>query len=220
MSVSSSLNGSENGDVRKRANLTDYQKHLIVFLHDELHMDIDEIREHDKLRTEDGKRILKKTICYWVNRFRETGDLKVKHRSGRPRLLNENKEKRLIKFIENNCSKDYSVVKDKLKLKMSRRTVNNYALRNQIRAYRSVKDPVQEKPNQEKTSASVRKSGRVRVETEKAKILSRHRSLSRNRSSVRSRSLSRRAKSLTRDENVAMNHDRPLLVRKKRLTKN
>lgn len=98
-----SENGSLNGDARKRTNLTEYQKHLIVFLHEELHMDIDDIRDHDRLSkcflfyksetafvlilfllfnfskgTEDGKKILKKTVCYWINRYKETGDLKVK----------------------------------------------------------------------------------------------------------------------------------------------
>ena len=117
---------------RFKCNITQKQKFLIEFLHTENGLNAEEIRNHDLLRREDGSRILKKTVIYWLDRFKKTGEMNTMKRSGRPRVFDEEKEKNLIEYISTNSKKNYQIVKRTQSLMCTRRTINNYALRNGI----------------------------------------------------------------------------------------
>lgn len=125
----------------RRANITDRQKYLIEFLHTENGLSAEEIRQHKSLIRADGTKILLKTVKYWLDRLKKTGEMKTLHRSGRPRFLDEEKERELINYIDNNSKKNYHVIKRNIHLTCTRRTVNNYALRNGIKAFRALKKP-------------------------------------------------------------------------------
>jgi len=129
------------GTRMRRANITDRQKYLIEFLHTENGLSAEEIRQHHSLIRADGTKILLKTVKYWLERFKKTGEMKTKHRSGRPRFLDDGKEKELIEYIDQNTKKNYHDIKRNIHLTCTRRTVNNYALRNGIKAYRALKKP-------------------------------------------------------------------------------
>lgn len=116
----------------KRKNITEKQKHLIEFLHLENGLTAEQIRNHEKLRREDGSRILLKTIKYWLDRLKKTGEMQTKHRSGRPRFLDGGNEQKLLEYINSHSKKNYQFVKLEKNLECTRRTINNYALRNGI----------------------------------------------------------------------------------------
>lgn len=116
----------------RRANITERQKYLMEFLHTENGLTAEEIRQHKSLIRADGTKILLKTVKYWLERLKKTGEMKTMHRSGRPRFLDDNREKELISYIDNNSKKNYHVIKRNIHLTCTRRTVNNYALRNGI----------------------------------------------------------------------------------------
>lgn len=117
---------------RFKCNITLKQKFLIEFLHTQNGLNAEEIRNHPDLKREDGSRILKKTVQYWLDRFKKTGEMKQLKRSGRPRVFDEEKEKQLIEYISTNSKKNYQHVKRNKGLACTRRTINNYALRNGI----------------------------------------------------------------------------------------
>lgn len=117
---------------RFKCNITEKQKNLIEFLYTENGLSAEEIRNHHRLRREDGSKILKKTVIYWLERFKKTGEMNTMKRSGRPRVFDEEKEKKLIEYISTNSKKNYQMVKRTEGLMCTRRTINNYALRNGI----------------------------------------------------------------------------------------
>lgn len=84
------------------------------------------------LKRSDGSKILKQTVEYWYKRIRETGTIEIKKRSGRPRKLNEEKEKKLCDFVLKNNRLSYREVKIKTNAPCSIRTVNDYCLKNKI----------------------------------------------------------------------------------------
>lgn len=124
---------------RSRKNLTQFQRHIIAYLFNR-GQTVQQIAQDDQL-----KPITVKTVKYWVDRLKETGDVKTAPRSGRPRKLTRKQEEKLIRFIKNNPRMKYRIVKGKLKflrlMKITRRTINHYARRRGIRAYRSVQKP-------------------------------------------------------------------------------
>lgn len=86
------------------------------------------------MRREDGRMHRVDTIRYWLNRFHQTNDVKEKRRTGRPKLLDEQQEKTVVKLIKENPKKRYtklrSLLLEKNNISIRRRTLNNYALRN------------------------------------------------------------------------------------------
>lgn len=130
---------SENGENKRTRNqLTDKQRCLIEILCDQ-EKEPEEIRNHPLLRRQDGSKILMKTVREWVERYRTTGSTSVKKRSGRPRILTKVQEQRLVNRLIKNPTEMYSEVKESFRLKCSRKTINNYALRNGFRAFRPAK---------------------------------------------------------------------------------
>lgn len=73
------------------------------------------------------------TVKYCIKRLIETDDVKNLPVKGRPRILKEQSESKLIDFINKNNKKTYNYIKKKTGFKGTRRSLNNYALRNQIR---------------------------------------------------------------------------------------
>lgn len=142
---------SENGENKRTRNqLTDKQRCLIEILCDQ-EKEPEEIRNHPLLRRQDGTKILMKTVREWVERYRTTGSTSVKKRSGRPRILSKVQEQRLVNRLIKNPTEMYSEVKESFRLKCTRKTINNYALRNGFRAFRPVKS---------KANTSVKKTGK------------------------------------------------------------
>ena len=151
---------SENGENKRiRNQLTDKQRCLIEILCDQ-DKDAEEIRDHPLLRRQDGTRILMKTVREWIERYRTTGSTSVKPKSGRPRILNKHQETRLVNRLMKNPNEMYSEVKDSFRLKCTRKTVNNYGLRNGFRAFRPMKSKANSKPAKKPTRQSTRKSAR------------------------------------------------------------
>ena len=120
-------------NTRKLTNvpLTDEQRWLIKYLHKKGKSPL-EIRQENDLRRQDNSLISLQTVNYWINRFKETGDVKPAPKPGRKRILNKNEETKLVRYIKDHSKMDYNQVKKKKKLPCHRRTVNNYALRNKI----------------------------------------------------------------------------------------
>lgn len=115
---------------KSRPNLTDYQKSIIRYSHSN-GKSVDEIREIDQLRRADGSKILKSTVKKWIERINQTGYTNTLSKSGRPRALNNQQESEVLKFIDRNPKKNYSVVAARFqKFNIKPRTVNNYAIRN------------------------------------------------------------------------------------------
>ena len=157
---------SENGENKRiRNQLTDKQRCLIEILCDQ-NKDADEIRDHPLLRRQDGSRILMKTVREWIERYRTTGSTSVKKKSGRPRILNKSQEARLVNRLMKNPGEMYSEVKESFRLKCTRKTVNNYGLRNGFRAFR----PMKSKANTKANKKPVRKSPRKTVKKVNPKI--------------------------------------------------
>ena len=111
--------------------LTEYQKSVIQYMTTQ-GKSVDQIVNDDQLKRADNSKILKKTVVHWVERFKRAGNMEVKKRSGRPRMLNVNQEDRLVNFIKNNDKMPYSRVKAKTKFSGTPRSINNYALRNKL----------------------------------------------------------------------------------------
>ena len=127
--------------------LTEYQRSVIRFLHAS-GRSAKEITAEEDLRRANGDLISIKVVKYWTKRFDSTGDVKTKPRSGRPKVLSARKESSLINYIHSHNKMVYNEVRRKKRLwKVTRRTINNYALRNKIRSFRAVKKPPLSGPN-------------------------------------------------------------------------
>lgn len=111
--------------------LTEYQRNIIRY-HFENGRSADEIVGDRLLKRTDGTPILKCTVQKWINRFEQTGGMETKKRSGRKRILNEKKERRLIDYIKANNKMVYSGVKKKTGFSGHLRSLNRYAQRNNI----------------------------------------------------------------------------------------
>lgn len=88
----------------------------------------------------DNKMHRKDTIQYWINRIDETSDIKKKKKTGRPKLLDDQKVKMVIDTIKKNPKKRYNKIRRILLEKgvnIERRTLNNYALKNDFREFLS-----------------------------------------------------------------------------------
>lgn len=134
---------------RPNTPLTDYQRSVIKFLHRK-GTPLKQISLEEDLRRPDGQLVNVKTVKYWIKRLNETGDVAVKGRSGRPKKLKPRKEAALCRYILNHEKMPYSEVRRKKELwRLHRRTVNNYALRNGIRAFRAIKKPPLSVPNKQ-----------------------------------------------------------------------
>ena len=116
----------------KYNRLSEEQRYWICFLHSENNLKPEEIRRHEKLLKPDGKLHEIKTIKLWLNRYEQTGSVKPKPKTGRPKLLNLEQEENLVDFIKSHGKLRYPEVKSALKSDLKRRTINNYALRNKI----------------------------------------------------------------------------------------
>lgn len=126
--------------VSQMNRLTDYQKSIIRYLL-ETGKSVEEIRKESRLKRLDGAPIRKDTVERWKKRLASAGQMETKKRPGRPRLLGEKAEERLIKYIKKHNTMVYSEVKSKIKdgkdgkegvFEGSTRTVNRYAARNGI----------------------------------------------------------------------------------------
>ena len=93
---------------------------------------VEEIMADRQLNRSDGSAILKTTVTKWKKRFENEGHMNTKKRSGRPRILDSTEEQHLISYVKKNNKMVYSDVKLKTKFKGHRRSVNRYALRNNI----------------------------------------------------------------------------------------
>lgn len=116
----------------KRNNLTDFQKHLIVFLNKDMGLEPGEIKKDARLLRSDGKMMQTRTVKYWLDRYNLTGDTNSIKPTGRKRCLDVVNESKLMKYIEDNNEMFYSEVKATTGLSCTARTINNYALRNKI----------------------------------------------------------------------------------------
>lgn len=126
---------------RSNTPLTQYQRDIIKFLHRK-GTSARAIAEENDLRKPNGQPIDVRTVRYWIKRLEETGEVDVKPRSGRPRALNSAQEKELVDYIREHDTYTYRKVKRKKRLRtVSVRTVNRYALRHRLRAFRAVKKP-------------------------------------------------------------------------------
>lgn len=70
------------------------------------------------------------TIKRWIERSRETGDVKLKPKTGRKRLLEPADEQRLVRAIEKDSKRSYRSIKETESFPCSVRTLNDYAIRN------------------------------------------------------------------------------------------
>lgn len=116
--------------------LTEEQRFYLKFMHVYLKFTAEEIRNHVSLKNSDNKLHRKSTIKYWIDRIDETGDVKVKERSGRPKKLNDNEIEHLLNTIKQNSKLRYSRIRLKSKLtKVCTNTINRYGLRNGFRKF-------------------------------------------------------------------------------------
>lgn len=120
----------------KRAKLSDYQRWMIVVLYKECGVDTDKLRYHPKLLRSDGRPRPKAQIQLIIDRFEETGEVKDRKRTGRRRILKKRQEAKLTQCVLRNRKKFYHAILAKWIKKgyrsMTRRSLNNYALRNKI----------------------------------------------------------------------------------------
>ena len=126
---------------RNNTPLSEYQRGIIKFLHRK-GKSPKEIAEEEDRRREDGTPINVRTVRYWIQRVESTGQVAVKKRTGRPKALTAEQERKLIDYIKKNEKASYSKAKRKRRLTwVTRKTVNNYALRHKIKAYRAITKP-------------------------------------------------------------------------------
>ena len=122
---------------QRNTPLTDYQRSVIKHLLLD-GKSLEEIQQKSDLQRPDGSPILLSTLKYWAKRLAATGDVKVKRRLGRPKLLNQLQEKNLVHYIKSHSGSNYSEVKQNTQFQGHRRTLNNYALKNKIRKFQIV----------------------------------------------------------------------------------
>lgn len=124
-------------EVKKRPNLSVEQRLCIKILFRDFNKSAEEIREHQSLKLSNDELPQLRTIKYWIDRFEKTGDVLPKPLPGRPRIFDSQKEKELIEYIKENNKLFYSVVRSNTNLNLvcSTRTINTYALRNNIRKF-------------------------------------------------------------------------------------
>lgn len=119
----------------RNAPLTDYQRSVIK------HLLLDgkspqEIQQKTDLQRADQTPILLSTVKYWAKRLAQTGDVQVKRRRGRPKLLNQVQEEKMVDYIKRHSRLNYPQVMQKTGFEGHRRTLNKYALKNKIRKFR------------------------------------------------------------------------------------
>lgn len=69
------------------------------------------------------------TVKRWIDRYEQTGGLDRKKGSGRKRLLKEGEVLKLEKKLKENGELSYKNLRDSMKLKASRRTLNDYGIK-------------------------------------------------------------------------------------------
>lgn len=125
--------------------LTEEQKYFLKFMKKYLNYSEKQVQMHESMRKPDGQLHLLKSIKLWFNRLDETGDVKEIKKSGRPRLLNNENENKLIDIITKNPKNRFREIKRKaIKSKLisenvNIRTINNYSLRNGFKVRKAVK---------------------------------------------------------------------------------
>lgn len=118
-------------DKKIRNNLTDEQKFLIKHLYVRENQTPEQIMYHPDLVRENGKPCQKRTVDYWINRFVNTGQMKTKNRSGRPKKLNSIQEKKILDYVQKNPKKNYAYIRHRFMFHhCSRLTINRVGLRN------------------------------------------------------------------------------------------
>lgn len=116
--------------------LKEEQRFFFKFMNIYLKFDLDQIRNHESMKNDNGKPHRRSTIKYWIDRLKETGDVQVKDRKGRPRKLNENEECKLIRAIKRYPKFRYSRIRRRCNLtKVCVSTVNRYGLKNGFRKF-------------------------------------------------------------------------------------
>lgn len=124
--------GSKKGRVITQTNrLTDYQKNVIEYLI-KSGKTLDQVVSDPELKRSDGSAILKKTVLMWKQRFESEGNMKVRDRSGRKRLLDGNQEKELVNYIKRHNKLFYRELMPNTNFEGSCRSLNRYANRNNI----------------------------------------------------------------------------------------
>lgn len=117
--------------------LSDEVKNKIKVLRKDFKLEPIEIKYHTIMK-KDNKYENLDVIKYWCKKVDQTGDCKVSKKSGRPPKLNKDQVDLLVKMIDQNPTKFYNEIKRKCNLNhVTRRTVNNYGLRNGIRKFYS-----------------------------------------------------------------------------------
>lgn len=125
----------------KRPELTLDQRTLIKVLYKDLGQDADQIREHESLRRLDGSKVLKKTVLHWIDRIEQTGDVKQKIKKGRNPSLDDKAVRKLVRLVDHNPKKSYKKIRSIAveqwpdEFKVSRRTINRYANRQDYREF-------------------------------------------------------------------------------------
>lgn len=122
-------------------SLTNDQKVLILFMiaRDDSIKDImrdERLKRDDKERRNNEPFISEKCVRFWLKRFKDHNTIQSMKPTGRPRKLTKYQENKLISTIEKDGFKNYKEVKDECNLDhISRRTANNYAIRNGYSEY-------------------------------------------------------------------------------------
>ena len=120
--------------INRREKLSTYQRWMIIILHNELGVNADTLRHHPTLLRSNETPRSKKQIQLVIERFKETGSINERVRSGRKRLLDEKNERSLIRYIKRHRMMFYRSIlhRRKYNFNITRRTINRYALRNKI----------------------------------------------------------------------------------------
>lgn len=122
--------------MNRRANqpLTVYQRSVIQYLLKK-GKSPEEIQKDEELQRSDETPILLSTVRYWAKRFSDSGGVEVKPRKGRPKVVNDKQEKKLVRLIEKHGDRSYSTIKSKTGFPGDRRSLNNIALKNGFRKF-------------------------------------------------------------------------------------
>lgn len=114
-------------------HLEQEQLYYLKFMKKYLNFDCDQIRNHQSMINNKTKKpFQKRAIVMWCNRLDKEGDVVKKLKTGRPRILDKKKEDNLVNYIDNHPKHRFRKVKNGclFGVKISRRSVNRYAIRN------------------------------------------------------------------------------------------
>lgn len=107
--------------------VTEKQKTIIEYKVTYENASPEEIRSHPSLVKPNGQLHRLSTIKKWINRFKETGNMKEISIPGRPKKLTDSEERDVFKFVTNNPKWRYPAVKRQMNLNVHPKTINRIA---------------------------------------------------------------------------------------------